>query len=139
MYKARDRQQQQSASHLVKGGPLLSQYNDHNHSSQYPTYQPPGSQEFIIDPTRLHPLPDLDYSIGSSIEPCTTDAVMSTPVVSLRIRPLSYPFNLRYIQHPPSIMFQNPITIRATETRGARRMRRSDCRDAAVEESLCGC
>ncbi|CZR52097.1 uncharacterized protein PAC_01974 [Phialocephala subalpina] len=80
LYEARDRQQQQSASHLVEGGPLLSQYNDHNHSSQYPTYQPPHSQEFIIDPTRLHPLPDLDYSIGSSIEPCNTDAVMSTPV-----------------------------------------------------------
>ena len=82
MYEARDRQQQQSASHLVEGGPLLSQYKDHNHSSQYPTYQPqpPSNQEFIMDPTRLHPLPDLDYSIGSSIEPCNTDAVMSTPV-----------------------------------------------------------
>jgi hypothetical protein len=83
IYEARDRQQQQqSASHLVEGGPLLSQYNDHNHSSQYPTYQPQphSNQEFIMDPTRLHPLPDLDYSIGSSIEPCNTDAAMSTPI-----------------------------------------------------------
>lgn len=79
MYEARDQQQQQPTSQLVDGGPLVSQYNGHNHS-QYSTYQPPQSQEFIIDPTRLHPLNDLDYSIGSPIEPPrNTDVVISTP------------------------------------------------------------
>jgi len=78
MYEARDRQQQQSANHLVEGGPQLSQYKDHTHSSQYyQIYQPSRSQEFIIDPTRLHQLPDLDYSITSSIEPCNTEPVQS--------------------------------------------------------------
>ncbi|KAH6667765.1 hypothetical protein B0J14DRAFT_601394 [Halenospora varia] len=101
MYEARDRQQQQPASHLVEGGPLLSQYNDHNHSSQYPTYQPPRSQEFVIDPTRLHPLNDLDYSIGSSIEPsCNTDAVMSTPVAEFEFQAPLQP--LQSTPHPTS-------------------------------------
>jgi hypothetical protein len=74
-------QQQQPASHLVQGGPLLSQCNDPNHSCQYPSYQPTRNQQFVIEPVGLHPLNDFDYSIGSPIEPsCDTDPVMSTPV-----------------------------------------------------------
>lgn len=80
IYEAQARQQQQPTSHLVESGPLLSQYHDHNHSSQYLTYPPPRNQELNIDPTRLHTLHDLDYSIGPPLEPCNTDAVMSTPV-----------------------------------------------------------
>lgn len=80
LYEAREQQQQQQpASHLVDGDPLLSQYGVHGHS-QYPTYQQSHSQGFIIDPARLPPLSDLDYRLGPSIEPCNPDATTSTPV-----------------------------------------------------------
>ncbi|KAH7363993.1 hypothetical protein BKA65DRAFT_545895 [Rhexocercosporidium sp. MPI-PUGE-AT-0058] len=77
LYEARDRQQQQPASHLVDGDPLLSQYSTHSHCAQYPTYQQPHNQGFIIDTARLSPLADLDYRLGPSIEPCNP---ASTPV-----------------------------------------------------------
>ncbi|TAQ88897.1 hypothetical protein B7494_g2772 [Chlorociboria aeruginascens] len=83
MYEARERQQQQQqrpTCHHAEGGPLLSQYNDHNHSTQYPTYQPPRNREFNIDPNGIHQIHDLDYSIGSPIDPCDTDVVMFTAV-----------------------------------------------------------
>ena len=76
-------QQQPPASHLVQGGPLLSQYNDHNDSRQYLPYQPPRSHDFIIDPTGLCQLENLDYSIGLPLEPCCNcdlDPVMSASV-----------------------------------------------------------
>ena len=82
IYEAR----QQQPGYL-EGGPLMPQDNNHNHSSQYLTYQPPRSQEFNIDPNRLHPLDDIDYSIGSPVEPCNTDAVMSTPVAGFENQP----------------------------------------------------
>ena len=83
MYEARDRQHQ----HHVEGGPLLSQFNDHNNqhqSSQYLTYQPPRSQELTMDPSRLGPLDDLDYSIGAPLVPCNIDAVPSAPVAEFQ-------------------------------------------------------
>ncbi|PVH67607.1 hypothetical protein DL98DRAFT_523234 [Cadophora sp. DSE1049] len=80
LYEAREQQQQQQpASHLVDGDPLLSQYGVHG-QSQYPTYQQSHNQSFIIDPARLPPLSDLDYRLGPSIEPCNPDAITSTPV-----------------------------------------------------------
>ena len=100
IYEARDRQQQQPACHLVEGGPLLSQYNDHHHSPQYLTYPPPRSQDFNIDPTRLQPLHDLDYSIGSPLEPCNTDAVMSTPATEFESQAPILPFPS--LPHPTS-------------------------------------
>lgn len=98
IYEARERQQQQSACHLVESGPLLSQYNDQDHSSQYLTYPPPRSQEYNIDPTRLHTLHDLDYGIGSPLEPCDTNAVMSTPVAEYENQASTLPSP--YLSHP---------------------------------------
>lgn len=64
-------QQQQPA----KGGPLLSQYNEH---IQYPPYQLNRSHEFIIDPAGLHP-PGFDY-IGLPLEPsCDVVSNMAMP------------------------------------------------------------
>ncbi|KAH9206343.1 hypothetical protein DL95DRAFT_397017 [Leptodontidium sp. 2 PMI_412] len=79
LYEAREQQQQQPASHLVDGDPMLSQYGVHGHS-QYPTYQQSHNERFIIDPARLPPLGDLDYRLGPSIESCNPDAITSTPV-----------------------------------------------------------
>lgn len=71
-------QQQQPATHLTQGGPLLSQCNDCNDSRPY---QPPRSHEFVIDPAGHRPLNDFDYSIGPSLEPSgDTNPVMSSPV-----------------------------------------------------------
>ena len=76
-----DQHQQQPQSHLAQGGPLLSQCNHYNDSSQYPPYQPPRSHEFVIDPAGLRPLNDFDYGMETSPEPsCGPNPVMSTPV-----------------------------------------------------------
>jgi hypothetical protein len=72
-------QQQQPSSHLVRGGPLLPQYIDHNQSCQYSPYQPPGNHEFV-DPTSLRRPNDFDYSIGFPEHSYDTEPVMSTSV-----------------------------------------------------------
>jgi hypothetical protein len=87
-------QQQQPASHLFQGGPLLSQYNDHNQSCQYSPYQPPGNHEFI-DPTSLR---DFDYSIGLPVG--YTEPAMSTPVAEFEDQTPN--LSIQSVQHPVS-------------------------------------
>ena len=117
MYQSQ--QQQLPASHLVQGGPLLSECNDHNHSCQYSPYEPPRSHEFVIDPAGLRPLDDLDYSIGSPIEnSCDTDPAMSVPVTQFEDQTpnLSAPS----IQHPTSAERDAPGPAHTKSEKGKR-------------------
>jgi hypothetical protein len=86
-YEAREQHQQQlgqSACHVVEDDPMLSQYNNRHHSSQGVTYGLPRyHDEILIDPSHLHPLPDIDYSIGSPLVPIHKNTVMSTPATDL--------------------------------------------------------
>jgi len=82
--KMQQQQQQQQQHQLpvdrsVQGGPLISQYHD----QQHPAYQPPSDNQALIEPGSIHQLGDLDYSIGSSIEPpCDQDIVMATTIAN---------------------------------------------------------
>jgi hypothetical protein len=88
-HQQQQQQQQQPATHYVQGGPLLSQYNDPNHSCQYsPTslctcqyssYPSPGNDKFI-DPVGIHPLNDLNYNMFPAEHPYDTESVIPPPV-----------------------------------------------------------
>jgi hypothetical protein len=94
-------QQQQPASHLVQGGPLLSQYNDHNHSRQYSPYQSSSNNDFI-DPASLRPLNDFGYSIVFPAERSyDTEPAMSTPVAEFEYQTPN--MSIQSVLHPISV------------------------------------
>jgi hypothetical protein len=94
-------QQQQPASHLVQGGPLLSQYNNHNYSCQYSPCQSSRNHEFI-DPAGLRPLNDFDYSIGFRAERSYgTEPAISTPVAEFENETPN--MSIQSVLHPISV------------------------------------
>lgn len=120
-YEARERQQQQlqqPACHLVEDGPLLSQYNDRNPSSQPVTYGLPRyHDEILIDPNHLHPLPDIDYSIGSPLEPIHKNTVMSTPATDL----VEYQAAILQLQSTPHPMAAEHDPLGSSHTKDDRK------------------
>jgi hypothetical protein len=110
--------QQQPATNLVGGGPLLPHYNDPNQSYQayqaYQAYQPPRNQEFVMDPTSLRQLDDYDYNIGSPIDSsCDTELAISNavPESDQHTSSLSMPS----ILHPVSAEPDVPAPINSAE------------------------
>jgi len=94
-------QQQQQANNIIQGGPLLPQYNDHNHPCHNCSpYHSSGNDDFV-DPTSLRPGNDFEYSMFPGEPSCDPEPVMLPPISDFENRTHDLP--TQHALHPVSV------------------------------------